>query len=92
MIIAHIVKVFATRIAVFVKSLTEAMPGGLHIILYGKRKKEMAYADHRSIDPLKGLFALAELYMLRRLKQKNLLIPFTFTHLKMASAGSDVYF
>src|SRR5688500_8530412 len=84
MIIAHIVKVFATRIAVFVKSLTEAMPDSMHIILHGKRKKEMTSAEHRSIDPLKGMFALVEIYMLRRLKQKNLLTPLTFTHLKMA--------
>jgi hypothetical protein len=42
----------------------------------------MTSAEHRSIDPLKGLFALVEIYMVRRLKQNNLLTPLTFTHLK----------
>lgn len=70
MIIEHIVKVFATRIAVFVKSLMEAIPDGMHIILHGKRKKEMTSAEHRSLNPLKCLFALAESYVLRRLTQK----------------------
>jgi hypothetical protein len=92
MIIAHIVKVFATRIAVFVKSLMEAMPGGMHIILHGKRKKEMTSAEHRSIDSLKGLFALVEIYMLRRLKQKKLSTSLTFTLLKKWPAEKDVSF
>jgi hypothetical protein len=63
----------------------------MHIILHGKRKKEMTSAEHRSINPLKGLFALAEIYMLRILKQKNLLIPFTFAHLKMACRGRYMF-
>lgn len=85
MVIAHIVEPFATGIAVFVKSLTEAMPDGMHIMVHRKRRKEMAVAEKRSINPIKGLFAMAGIYtMLRRFKQKKLLTPFTSTHLKMA--------
>jgi|SRR5688500_18202285 len=72
MIIARIANIFATRIDVFVKSLTEAMPGCIHIFLHGKRKKKMTSTGHRSIDPLKDLLALAEVYiMLRRFKPKK---------------------
>lgn len=72
MVIAHIVEPFATGFAVFVKSLTEAMTDGMHSMVYGKRRKEMTAAKKRSINPIKGLFALAEIYiMLRRFKQKK---------------------
>lgn len=41
MIIVHVVEPFATGIAVFVKSLTEAMPDDIHIIVHGERKHVM---------------------------------------------------
>ncbi|MEJ0102855.1 MAG: glycosyltransferase [Bacteroidota bacterium] len=41
MIILHIVEPFATGIAVFVKSLTEAMPDDVHIIVHGERSQVM---------------------------------------------------
>src|SRR5688572_27727974 len=44
MIIVHIVEPFAAGIAVFVKSLTEAMPDDMHIVVHGERKKEMTAA------------------------------------------------
>lgn len=72
MVIAHIEEPFATGIAVFGKSLMEAMPDGMHSMVHGKRRKEMMVAGKRSINPIKGLFALAEIYiMLRRFKQKK---------------------
>ncbi|MGZ8550381.1 MAG: glycosyltransferase [Chitinophagaceae bacterium] len=45
MIIVHIVEPFAAGIAVFVKSLTEAMPHDTHIIIHGERKKEITAAE-----------------------------------------------
>jgi glycosyltransferase involved in cell wall biosynthesis len=103
MIIVHIVEPFAAGIAVFVKSLTEAMPDDLHIIVHGERKREMSAREvkksfprqnvrfikwrsaQRSIDPLKDLFALAELYkILRRLKRKNLVDA---VHLHSSKSG-----
>lgn len=103
MIIVHIVEPFAAGIAVFVKSLTEAMPDDMHIIVHGERKSEMTAAEvkksfhrqnvrfirwrsaQRSIDPLKDLFALAELYkILRRLKRKNLVDA---VHLHSSKSG-----
>jgi glycosyltransferase involved in cell wall biosynthesis len=103
MIIVHIVEPFAAGIAVFVKSLTEAMPDDMHIIVHGERKSEMTAAEvkksfhrqnvrfirwrsaQRSIDPLKDLFALAELYkILRRLKHKNLVDA---VHLHSSKSG-----
>lgn len=91
MIIVHIVEPFASGIAVFVKSLTEAMTGDIHIVVHGERKEEMTAAQvkknfpkenvrfirwhnaQRSINPIKDLLALAELYkILRRLKNKSL--------------------
>lgn len=41
MVIVHVVEPFATGIAVFVKSLTEAMPDDTHIIIHGERKDVM---------------------------------------------------
>src|SRR5258708_19477686 len=45
MIIVHVVEPFAAGIAVFVKYLTEAMPGDLHIIIHGERKEVMCAGD-----------------------------------------------
>jgi glycosyltransferase involved in cell wall biosynthesis len=103
MIIVHIVEPFAAGIAHFVKSLTEAMPDDMHIIVHGERKSEMSAREvkksfprqnvrfirwrsaQRSIDPLKDLFALAELYkILRRLKRKNLIDA---VHLHSSKSG-----
>jgi glycosyltransferase involved in cell wall biosynthesis len=103
MIIVHIVEPFAAGIAVFVKSLTEAMPDDMHIIVHGERKNEMSAKEvkksfprqnarfikwrsaQRSIDPLKDLLALAELYkILRRLKRKNLVDA---VHLHSSKSG-----
>ena len=103
MIIVHIVEPFAAGIALFVRSLTQAMPFDMHIVVHGERKKEMRAADvkknfptqnvrfikwesaQRSIDPLKDLFALSELYrILRRLKQKNLVDA---VHLHSSKSG-----
>lgn len=103
MIIIHIVEPFATGIAVFVKSLTEAMPDDMHIIIHGERKKVRSAREvkkdfpqgnvrfikwrsaQRSIDPLKDLFALSELYkILRRLKAKDLVDA---VHLHSSKSG-----
>ena len=103
MIIVHIVEPFAAGIAFFIKSLTEAMPDDMHIVVHGERKKEMMAADvkknfptqnvrfikwhsaQRSIDPLKDLQALTELFrILRRLKQKNLVDA---VHLHSSKSG-----
>ncbi|HEV8284094.1 MAG TPA: glycosyltransferase [Chitinophagaceae bacterium] len=45
MIIVHVVEPFAAGIAVFVKYLTETMPGDLHIIVHGERKQVMCAVD-----------------------------------------------
>jgi glycosyltransferase involved in cell wall biosynthesis len=45
MVIVHIVEPFAAGVAVFVKSLTEAMPDDVHIVIHGERKKEMPAAE-----------------------------------------------
>ena len=42
MIIVHIVEPFASGVALFVKSLTDAMPDDMHIIIHGERKEEIA--------------------------------------------------
>jgi glycosyltransferase involved in cell wall biosynthesis len=103
MLIVHIVEPFAAGIAVFVRSLTEAMPDDMHIIVHGERKKEMIAKEvkkdfprqnvrfirwrsaRRSIDPLKDLFALAELYkILTRLKRKKLVDA---VHLHSSKSG-----
>ena len=103
MVIVHIVEPFAAGIAVFVKSLTEAMPEDLHIVVHGERKKEMSATEvkknfpsqnvrfikwrsaQRSIDLLKDLLALTELYkILRRLKAKKLVDA---VHLHSSKSG-----
>lgn len=51
MIIVHIVEPFAAGVAVFVKSLTEAMPEDMHIVVHGERKKEMTAAKVKKNFP-----------------------------------------
>ncbi|HWJ02332.1 MAG TPA: glycosyltransferase, partial [Verrucomicrobiae bacterium] len=51
MTILHVVEPFAAGIAVFVKSLTEAMPQDTHIILHGERKQVMTAAEVKKIFP-----------------------------------------
>lgn len=51
MIIIHIVEPFAAGIAVFVKSLTEAMPDDVHIVVHGERKKEMTATEVKKNFP-----------------------------------------
>ena len=41
MIIVHIVEPFAAGVAMFIRSLTEAMPDDSHIIVHGERNKVM---------------------------------------------------
>ncbi len=101
--IVHIVEPFASGIAFFVKSLTEAMPEDIHIVVHGERKKEMRATDvkknfptnnvrfikwhsaQRSIDLLKDLKALTELFsILKRLKQKKLVDA---VHLHSSKSG-----
>jgi glycosyltransferase involved in cell wall biosynthesis len=103
MVIVHIVEPFASGVAVFVKSLTEAMPDDIHIVVHGERKNEMPAEEvkknfpnqnvrfikwrsaQRSIDPVKDLLALTELYkILRRLKAKNLVDA---VHLHSSKSG-----
>lgn len=103
MVIVHIVEPFAAGVAVFVKSLTEAMPDDVHIVVHGERKKEIPAEEvkknfpnqnvrfikwrsaQRSIDPVKDLLALTELYkILRRLKAKNLVDA---VHLHSSKSG-----
>ncbi|MGK2864445.1 MAG: glycosyltransferase [Chitinophagaceae bacterium] len=101
--IVHIVEPFASGIAFFVKSLTEAMPDDLHIVVHGERVNEMSAANvkknfpkknvrfikwhsaQRSIDLLKDLQALTQLYhIVRRLKQKQLIDA---VHLHSSKSG-----
>ena len=42
MVIVHIVEPFASGVAVFVRSLTEAMPTDVHIVVHGERKEEIS--------------------------------------------------
>ncbi len=51
MTVVHVVEPFAAGIAVFVKSLTETMPGDVHIIVHGERKKEIAASEVKKIFP-----------------------------------------
>lgn len=51
MTIIHVVEPFAAGIAVFVKSLTETMPGDLHIIIHGERKREIPASEVKKIFP-----------------------------------------
>lgn len=55
MTIIHVVEPFAAGIAVFVKSLTEMMPGDVHIIVHGERKKEIAASEVKKIFPQKNI-------------------------------------
>lgn len=55
MIILHVVEPFAAGIAVFVKSLTEAMPHDTHIILHGERKQVMTAAEVKKIFPKRNV-------------------------------------
>ncbi len=101
--IIHIVEPFASGVAVFVRSLTEAMPDDLHIVVHGERKELISAAEvkknfprqnvrfikwrsaQRSIDPVRDLLALSELYtILRRLKKKNLVDA---VHLHSSKSG-----
>ena len=45
MIIVHIVKPFAAGIAVFVRSLTRALPDDTHIVMHRGRKNEMTTTE-----------------------------------------------
>ena len=51
MIIVHIVKPFAAGTAVFVKSLTTALPDDTHIVVHGGRKNEMTTTEVKSKFP-----------------------------------------
>ena len=51
MTIVHIVEPFASGVAVFVRSLTEAMPDDLHIIVHGERKSEMSAREVKKNFP-----------------------------------------
>ncbi|RYG36042.1 MAG: glycosyl transferase family 1, partial [Chitinophagaceae bacterium] len=45
MVVVHIVEPFASGVAVFVRSLTEAMPDDVHIVVHGERKEEISADD-----------------------------------------------
>lgn len=49
MIIVHIVEPFAAGVALFVRSLTDAMPDDTHIIVHGERKKEITAQEVKKI-------------------------------------------
>ena len=51
MIIVHIVEPFASGVALFVRSLTEAMPNDTHIVVHGERKSEMAAKEVKKKFP-----------------------------------------
>lgn len=51
MTIVHVVEPFAAGVAVFVKYLTESMPGDSHIIIHGERKQVMSASDVKKIFP-----------------------------------------
>ena len=55
MIVLHVVEPFAAGIAVFVKSLTEAMPNDTHIILHGERRQVMTAAEVKKIFPKRNV-------------------------------------
>lgn len=55
MIIVHIVEPFAAGIALFVKSLTEAMPDDVHIIIHGERKHVMMADEVKRDFPRKNV-------------------------------------
>ncbi|WP_242918214.1 glycosyltransferase [Pontibacter liquoris] len=51
MIIVHVVEPFAAGVALFVKSLTEAMPNELHIVIHGERKLVMSAKEVKKTFP-----------------------------------------
>lgn len=51
MIIVHVVEPFAAGIAVFVKSLADAMPDDVHIIVHGERKYVMSASEVKKFFP-----------------------------------------
>ncbi len=55
MVIVHIVEPFASGIAVFVKSLAEAMPDDTHIVVHGERKEEMTAAEVKKKFPRRNV-------------------------------------
>jgi glycosyltransferase involved in cell wall biosynthesis len=55
MIILHIVEPFASGVAVFVRSLTEAMPDDTHIIVHGERKWVMTAEEVKKNFPRKNV-------------------------------------
>ncbi len=55
MIVVHIVEPFAAGIAVFVRSLTEAMPDDLHIVIHGERKKVMSASEVKRNFPKRNV-------------------------------------
>ncbi|HEY1114832.1 MAG TPA: glycosyltransferase [Chitinophagaceae bacterium] len=55
MVILHVVEPFAAGIAVFVKSLTEAMPNDTHIVLHGERRQVMTAAEVKKTFPRKNV-------------------------------------
>ena len=65
MVIVHIVEPFAAGIAVFVKSLTEAMPDDVHIVVHGERKKEMTIWDLLGMYSWHGLHHVTHISRLR---------------------------
>lgn len=55
MTILHVVEPFAAGVAIFVKSLTEAMPHDTHIILHGERRQVMTAAEVKKIFPKRNV-------------------------------------
>ncbi len=55
MIVLHIVEPFASGVAVFVRSLTEAMPDDIHIIVHGERKWVMTAEEVKKNFPRKNV-------------------------------------
>ncbi len=70
MIIVHVVEPFASGIAVFVKSLTEAMPDDIHIVVHGERKDEIAAAE------VKGKFPAHNVRFIRWRSAQRSIDPF----------------
>ena len=55
MTIVHIVEPFAAGVAVFVRSLTEAMPNDIHIVVHGERKSEMPAVEVKKNFPTQNV-------------------------------------
>ena len=51
MTVVHVVEPFASGVAVFVKYLTEAMPGDLHLVIHGERKEVMTAEEVKKTFP-----------------------------------------